>query len=129
MHKQLIIIILLFFSFSNLEAQNNTITKKNLLANKINESIIIDGNLNEAIWDETEVATNFFMFEPDNGKPISDSKKTEVKVLYDNEGVYIGVKLYDDEPSKILKEITERDDFGTTDAFGVFINGFNESTI
>ena len=72
------------------------------------------------------IATDFIMFEPDNGKQISENKKTEVKVLYDNDGVYIGVRLYDDEPSKILKEITERDDFGTTDAFGVFINGFND---
>ena len=126
MHKNLIIIILLCFTFSKTQAQNNLTPKKNLVANKINESIIIDGDLNESIWNETEVASNFVMFEPDNGKPISESKKTEVKVLYDNDGVYIGVKLYDNEPNKILKEITERDDFGTTDVFGVFINGFND---
>jgi len=117
MHNKLIIIILLFFSFSKLEAQNNLIPKKKLVANKINESIVIDGDLNETIWENSETATNFIMFEPDNGKQISENKKTEVKVLYDNDGVYIGVRLYDDEPSKILKEITERDDFGTTDAF------------
>ncbi len=29
-------------------------------------------------------------------------------------------------PSKIIKEITQRDDFGTTDCFGVFINGYND---
>lgn len=126
MHKNLIIIILLCFTFSKTQAQNNLTPKKNLVANKINESIIIDGDLNESIWNETEVASNFVMFEPDNGKPISESKKTEVKVLYDNDGVYIGVKLYDNEPNKILKEITERDVFGTTDVFGVFINGFND---
>jgi hypothetical protein len=107
-------------------AQNNLIPKKSLNANKINESITIDGDLNESIWNETQVASNFVMFEPDNGKTINESKKTEIKVLYDNDGIYIGAKLYDDEPSKILKEITERDDFGTTDAFGVFINGFND---
>jgi hypothetical protein len=26
---------------------------------------------------------------PDNGKPINENKKTEVKVLYDNDAVYI----------------------------------------
>ena len=126
MHKNLIIIILLCVSVFKTVAQNNLIPKKSLNANKINESITIDGDLNESIWNETQVASNFVMFEPDNGKPINESKKTEIKVLYDNDGIYIGAKLYDDEPSKILKEITERDDFGTTDAFGVFINGFND---
>ena len=29
-------------------------------------------------------------------------------------------------PNKILKEITERDNFGTSDVFGIFINGFND---
>jgi hypothetical protein len=29
------------------------------------------------------------MYEPDNGKPISEDKKTEVKVLYDNDAIYI----------------------------------------
>jgi transcriptional regulator len=48
------------------------------------------------------------MFEPDNGKPINN-KKTEVKVLYDNEAIYISAMLYDNEPNKIQKEITNRD--------------------
>ena len=61
------------------------------------------------------------MFEPDNGKTVDAKKKTEVRILYDDEAIYVAALLYDDEPSKIMKEITERDDFGTTDAFGIFI--------
>jgi hypothetical protein len=66
------------------------------------------------------------MFAPDNGKKIGQDKETNVKILYDNEAIYIGATLYDDDPNKILKEITQRDDQGTSDNFGVFINGFNE---
>jgi hypothetical protein len=33
--------------------------------------------------------------------------------------------LYDDEPDKIRKEISQRDSFGISDVF-VFINGFND---
>jgi hypothetical protein len=58
-------------------------------------------------------------------KPIPENKRTEVKVLYDNDAIYVAV-LYDNEPNKILKEISQRDDFGTSDVFGVFINGFND---
>jgi hypothetical protein len=65
------------------------------------------------------------MFEPDNGKPININKKTEVKVLYDNEAIYISAMLYDNEPNKIQKEITNRDVF-VSDHFSVSINGFND---
>ena len=66
------------------------------------------------------------MFEPDNGKPISYEKRTEVKLLFDNSAIYISALLYDDEPDKILKELTNRDVFGASDIFLVSINGFND---
>ncbi len=100
--------------------------KKTLKAVLINGGINIDGNLDESQWQSAPVAKDFFMFAPDNGKEVDKSKDTEVKILYDNEAIYIGAILYDAEPSKILKELTQRDDQGTSDNFGVFINGFND---
>ncbi|WP_426486322.1 DUF5916 domain-containing protein [Flavobacterium sp. 2] len=100
--------------------------KKILQAQSTVESISIDGKLDEAAWENTPIATNFIMFEPDNGKPIPEGKKTEIKVLYNNDAIYIGAIMYDDEPNKILKEISQRDNFGTADIFGVFVNGFND---
>ncbi|NUY81688.1 carbohydrate binding family 9 domain-containing protein [Flavobacterium sp. MAH-1] len=100
--------------------------KKTLQAVSVTENITINGKLDEAAWEAAPIATDFIMFEPDNGKPIDPSKKTDVKVLYDNQAIYIGAVMYDDEPHKMLKEITERDDFGTSEHFGIFINGFND---
>ena len=98
--------------------------KKILQTKFISEKIEIDGKLDETIWQSASIAKDFIMFEPDNGKPIPENKKTEVKILYDNDAIYIGALLYDENPEKILKEITQRDNFGTSDVFGVFINGF-----
>ncbi|MDX6188931.1 DUF5916 domain-containing protein [Flavobacterium sp. Fl-318] len=100
--------------------------KKTLQAQQISQGISIDGKLDEPAWETATVASDFIMFEPDNGKPIPDTKKTEIKVLYNNDALYIGAIMHDDEPNKILKEISQRDDFGTADLFGVFINGFND---
>ncbi|TDE54176.1 DUF5916 domain-containing protein [Flavobacterium sp. GT3P67] len=100
--------------------------KKTLQAKSITENITIDGKINEKIWETASVASDFIMFEPDNGKPISHDKKTEVKVLYDNNAIYISALLYDNEPEKIQKEITNRDVFGVSDHFSVYINGFND---
>jgi hypothetical protein len=67
-------------------------------------TISIDGKINEDIWKTASVATDFVMFEPDNGKPIPNDKKTEVKIVYDNNAIYISALLYDNEPDKIQKK-------------------------
>ena len=111
---------LIFFSFE-IYSQ-----KKTLQAKSTSENITIDGKMNERIWESAAIASDFIMFEPDNGKPISTDKKTEVKVLYDNDAIYISAILYDNEPNKIQREVTNRDVFGVSDHFSVYINGFND---
>ena len=101
--------------------------KKTLQAQSISQNIAIDGKLDEQAWDTAPIASDFVMFEPDNGKPIPESRKTEIKVLYNNDAIYIGAMMYDDEPAKILKEISQRDNFGTADIFGVFINSWSRA--
>jgi len=100
--------------------------KKSLQTKFTTEKITLDGKLDEAIWQSVPIATDFLMFQPDNGVKIPDNKRTEVRVLYDNEALYIGALLYDNEPDKILKEINKRDEFGAADFFGIFINGYND---
>ncbi|MFH6989006.1 DUF5916 domain-containing protein [Flavobacterium collinsii] len=117
--KKLVFISFLFFSFWGY-AQ-----KKILQAQLTKENILIDGKIDEPAWKNVTPASDFVMYQPDNGKPIPDNQKTEVRVLYNNDAIYIAALLYDD-PNKVLKEISQRDNFGTADLFGVFINGFND---
>lgn len=119
--KSYVLFVILLLAFTDSFGQ-----KKTLFTSRTAEKITIDGKMTEDIWASAEAATDFLMFAPDNGKPISPEKKTDVKVLYDDDALYIGAILYDDEPTKILKEMTQRDDFGSADHFGVFINGYND---
>jgi len=119
MRKILFINLFLFSLFSYSQ-------KKQLHTKFTTENITIDGKIDEEIWNSALIASNFIMFHPDNGKPIPENKRTEVKVLYDNDAIYVAALMYDDEPDKILREITKRDDFGTSDFFGLFINGYND---
>ncbi|MCG9791412.1 DUF5916 domain-containing protein [Flavobacterium algicola] len=101
--------------------------KKKLLSQKRDSKILTD-NSNDTIQRNfnSYIAKDFIMYEPDNGKAIPFNKRTEVQVQHDNVALYITATMYDDQPSKILKEITTRDVFGASDHFSIYINGFND---
>lgn len=100
--------------------------KKTLTTQFTKEKISIDGKFDETIWATANIAKDFAMISPDNGKPIAPEKTTEVRLVYDNEAIYVAAKLYDSEPNKISKELARRDVFGTADHFGVELNGYND---
>lgn len=118
--KSIVLFFVLFFSFF---AHGQ---KKSIATKLITEPITVDGKVEEKVWETVQSATDFIMFQPDNGKAVAPEKRSEVKVLFDNNAIYISAKMFDDQPQKILKEISKRDDFGTADFFGVFINGYND---
>lgn len=121
---------LLFLSFTGLQAQtrttNDSINRKKIQITRIDQPIKIDGHLDEEVWKNAAVARNFVEFQPKNGNPEAHEFRTEVRVLYDDTGIYFGAKMYDPEPSKIAKELVERDNVGNDDFFDVVINGYND---
>ncbi len=99
--------------------------KKTLQTKFTSDKITIDGKFDEEVWKTGEICKDFISFDPDNGNPEPENSKTQVKVVYDDNAIYIAATMYDD-PTKIMKEFALRDNFGTADFFGVFINGFND---
>lgn len=85
----------------------------------------IDGNLNDAAWQQAPIAADFTQFFPNNGQ--SASARTEVKVLYDNSAIYISAYLYDN-PELIHRQLTERDNElqAHVDYFSVFFDTYND---
>src|SRR5215813_7660645 len=68
-------------------------------ARHITDPIKVDGLLDEPVWATAEAATNFRQESPTEGAPASE--KTEVRILYDNKNVYVGIRAFDSEPTKI----------------------------
>jgi hypothetical protein len=60
---------------------------------------VIDGKLDEGVWESAEVLTDFHQTRPSNGAEPSDP--TEVYLLYDDDALYIGARMYDSEPDRI----------------------------
>jgi len=76
-----------------------------------------------SVWGGAQVATDFVQSEPIEGSPASE--RTEVRVGYDEEAIYIGAWLYDSEPSQILVGEQRRDaNLGRFDAFLVVLDTY-----
>jgi len=100
--------------------------QKSLQAVKATQAPKIDGSLDDAAWVNTPVLTDFIQNFPTYGLPAS--KKTEVKIIYDNTAIYIGAYLFDD-PALIRKQITARDGEQQSDVdyLSVFFDTYNDN--
>lgn len=74
--------------------------------------IIIDGLMDEEAWLKASVIENFTQMEPEEGAP--SSRRTEVRVLFGNDNLYIGAVMYDD-PSGIENTLGRRDELNRAD--------------
>jgi hypothetical protein len=89
-----------------------------------NESIRIDGILNESFWQQITPITNFTQQEPEEGG--NPSEKTEIYIAYDEANLYIGAMLYDSNPDQILAYQKRRDQgLGADDRFMWILDTFN----
>lgn len=99
---------------------------KSYFISKVDTEIVVNGILNEKIWDTLPIATGFTQFEPTKDLNATPDRKTEVQLFYNDKGVYLAAKLYDD-PALVMKQITQRDNFGQTDFFRLVINPNNDA--
>ena len=85
----------------------------------------IDGVLDEPVWRKAPVAKDFIQNEPAEGEPASE--ETEVRLLYDDDNLYIGVFARDRDPKGILVNELKKD-FRTesTDSFEVVLDTFRD---
>jgi len=78
-----------------------------LKAVKVEKGPDIDGNLDEPVWQHAQAFIDFKMVEPDTG--VTPSEKTEVRVLYDDKNIYIGLYCFTRDPSSISVTSLKRD--------------------
>ena len=122
----LLFTIISVLSFAQ-EKVNDSITRKKITAIKLDKAPKIDGNLDDETWKNIPICKDFVELRPNNGKTEDADFKSEVKIAYDDTGIYVSAMLYDKEPSKISKQLTERDNIDNDDFFVLFINGYNDN--
>ncbi len=94
---------------------------KTIAAVKLSLPVKIDGELNDEAWKQVPAINDFIVSFPHFGQP--STHKTEVKVAYDNDAVYVAAYLYD-KPENIRRQFTSRDNIDRQDV-DIFVAGFD----
>lgn len=74
---------------------------------RITKDITFDGQLKEPVWLQSQVVSGFVQADPVAGN--APSERTECHFVYSDEYLFMGVKVFDSEPSNIISNSLERD--------------------
>jgi hypothetical protein len=97
-------------------------TRKSFEAVRTEAKITIDGVIDEDIWCQAPVQTDFVQNSPNPGAP--SARKTEVRFLYDDDAIYVSAQMYDPK-EEVFNLLTNRDNIGNSDYFGVSFDPYN----
>ena len=87
-------------------------------------TIVIDGRLDDVAWRSAELASDFIQQRPLPGAPAS--QRSEARVLFDAQALYVALRLYDDHPDSLLAPLGRRDYEGYGDWAHVIVDSYHD---
>ncbi len=92
---------------------------------RTSEPVELDGLMAEPDWQKTPVVSEFMQESPDPG--LDATERTEVRIMYDDDYLYISVFAFDREPDKLIRTELQRDfPLGNDDGTGVTIDTYHD---
>jgi len=85
---------------------------------------IIEGILDDPVWQQAPYETGFKTYYPDYGADVSE--ETTVWYAYDQDNLYFAFRCYDSEPDKIKTSVTARDQISPDDWVCLNLDTFND---
>ena len=128
MNKTLFTVFFLFVFLTSITAGKGIERKVRnqdikISAIRLDKPIVLDGKLNEGIWEENPGISNFIQRDPVEGA--EPTQKTSVHIAFDNQAIYIGARMYDN-PDSIISRLSRRDVDVDTDALLVYLDPYND---
>ena len=106
-------------------ASNVVLAARNMRASRASGPISIDGKLDEPSCQTAVPSSDFMQSYPKVGGTPTD--RTEVRVLYDDEALYVGVRMFDSRPDSIAAQLARRDASGIySDWVHVMIDSYRD---
>ena len=84
----------------------------------------IDGLLDDPVWQQAAVFTNFKTIQPDYG--LAPSETTKAFLAYDQDRLYFAIYCYDSEPGKIKASLSARDQDNGDDWVALCLDADND---
>lgn len=97
---------------------------KRLPAVRVARGPVIDGKLSDPAWREARFVSDFVQKQPSWGQP--PSRRTEVAIVYDDEALYLGARMYAEGPEDIQTVMTRRDETGTAERLIISFDTFRD---
>ncbi|MES3008962.1 MAG: carbohydrate binding family 9 domain-containing protein [Pseudomonadota bacterium] len=98
--------------------------QKQVRAVRVATPPVIDGRMDDAVWQQAEPITDFHQIRP--GNQTEPSERTEVYVVYDDDAMYIAARMYDSEPDLIAAPVIRHGQgMGSDDRLVVILDPFN----
>ena len=86
---------------------------------------MIDGVLDEGMWQQAAPIGDFVQAEPTEGQPATE--RTDVRLLYDDKAIYVGVTCFDSDPSRIVTTDSRRDSaLNGQDSFQMILDTYHD---
>lgn len=95
-----------------------------LTAARLEGALRLDGRVDEPAWDRAVPASEFYQGENNEGLPASE--RTEIRVLYDDTHLYIGIRCFDSDPAGVRALSLFRDENSSDDLILVAIDAFRD---
>jgi len=111
---------------SEIHAQHDSLQHKKLIATRTTGKIKIDGVLNDEAWKLAPIATDFVEWRPSFGLKEDPANRTEIRILYDNEAIYISGYVHETSVDSITKELVGRDVVGVNDFVGIIFDTYHD---
>lgn len=86
--------------------------------------VVIDGVLDEPVWERAARLTDFRQYEPVDGRPAEE--ETEVLVWYAPDAIHFGIIARDRYPDQIRATVADRDNIGGDDHVILYLDTFND---
>ncbi|MGB0544334.1 MAG: hypothetical protein ACPGPI_11485, partial [Longimicrobiales bacterium] len=86
------------------------------LSPRDSEGLDIDGHVDELLWEGIAPTSGFRQRDPVENDPATE--RTEVRVAYDDEALYVAVRAFSDRPDQVVSRLMQRDRILEADPFG-----------
>ena len=84
----------------------------------------IDGRLADESWAQADPVGDLTQLDPDEGQPATE--RTEIRILFDDDALYVGAKMFDTEPGLVSRRLSKRDEEADADRISIYLDPMHD---